>query len=387
MLSQKDSQINKVYEEQFLLLAFITIVTFKVVMLPQYFVKAAGNNGYMIMAFLIIVEIMMMAVVYGITKNGSLLQLDVPKWLKAIFAVLVFSSSLIKSTVLGSEGVAYISTSIYDNVSWIFITLALIGTCCYLAHKGGKVIARTSQIFFWIMAFALVFFAIFSNVNFNVLNLMPFKISGELAVAGDKYLMWFGDFTPMLFLSVCKSPNRKKYRVAIWTVAAILGVIVCTVGIMILFICTFGEAGQIIGNAFINISSLNKISFMIGSADLPTVLAWLVMCVTKFSLLLFAMIECAKFFFGNKAWVSAICGVIVTLIICYAIGNLNANYNLATSALRYYVFFAEFGVTISAYIAMRISQSKKKKNPAQDNLHPNQEVSSANSAQTQGGKQ
>ena len=51
----------------------------------------------------------------------------------------------------------------------------------------------------------------FSNVNLNILNLMPFKISGELAVAGDRYLMWFGDFTPLLFIHVCKSPNRKKY--------------------------------------------------------------------------------------------------------------------------------------------------------------------------------
>ena len=108
----KEDQLNKVYEDQFLLLAFVTIVTFKVVMLPQYFIKAASNNGYIIMAFLVIVEMMMMAVVYGITKHGSLLQLDVPKWLKGVFAILVFSSSFIKSTVLGSEGVSYISTSI-----------------------------------------------------------------------------------------------------------------------------------------------------------------------------------------------------------------------------------------------------------------------------------
>ena len=369
MLSQKDnSQLNKVFEEQFLLLAFIIIVTFKVVMLPQYFVKAAANNGYLIMAFLVIVEIMMMAIVYGITKNCSLLQLDIPKWLKGIFVILIFSSSIIKITVLGSEGVAYISTSIYDNVSWIFITLALLGTCTYLAHKGGKVIARTSQIFFWLMAFALIFYAVFSNVNLNILNLMPFKISGDLAVAGDKYLMWFGDFTPMLFLNVCKSPNRKKHRVAIWTVIAIIATLLCTVGMIMLFICTFGGAGELIGNAFINISSLNKISFMIGSADLPTVLAWLVMCVIKFSLMLYAMIECAKFFFGNRAWVSAICGAIVTIIICYVIGNLKTNYDYATSFLRYFAFFAEFGVTIAAYITMRICQSKKAKTSTQSSV-------------------
>ena len=152
---------------------------------------------------------MMMAVVYGITKNGSLLQLDVPKWLKGVFAILVFSSSFIKSTVLGSEGVSYISTSIYDNVSWIFITLALLATCTYLAHKGGKSNSAFYTDILLDNGVCAAVFAMFSNVNLNLLNLMPFKISGELAVAGDRYLMWFGDFTPLLFIHVCKSPNRK----------------------------------------------------------------------------------------------------------------------------------------------------------------------------------
>lgn len=349
---------NKIYTEQFLLLAFISLITFKVVMLPQYLVKTAGSQSYMTMFFMIAIEIMMLCVVYGITKNGSILQLDIPKWLKGIFAILVFSSSLIKSTVLGSEGVSYISTSLYANVSWSFVMLALMIVCLYLAHKGGKVLGRTVQIFFWILIFALVFYAVFSNSNFDIINLMPYKISPELAVAGDKYLMWFGDFTPLLFMSVQPSPNRKKSTLAIWIAIAVIAALICTVGLMIEFICIFGASGEIVGNAFLNVSSLNKISFMIGSVDLPTVISWLIMCVIKFSLLLFAMAECAKFFFGNKALVSLACGIIVYAIVVYGIGNLKACYNLATGWLRYFVLAAEFGVTFVAYIAMRVSQKR-----------------------------
>ena len=130
---------------------------------------------------------------------------------------------------------------------------------------------------------------------------------------------------------------------------------------MILFICTFGEAGELIGNAFLNVSSLNKIFFMIGSADLPTVLSWLVMYFVKLSTLLFAMVTIAKFFFGDKSIIAVICGVIIYCIICFGIGNLNTNYILATSWLRYVAFFIEFLVTIAAYIAMRICENKKQK--------------------------
>ncbi|MDE6276038.1 MAG: hypothetical protein K2M75_05805 [Clostridia bacterium] len=354
-------QKHKIYEEQFLLLAFISIVTFKIVMLPQYLVASASNNSYMVMAFMIAIEIMMLTVVYGIAKNGSILEQDIPKWLKAVLAIVVFVSSVIKCTVRGSEGVAYIATSLYANVSWAFVTLALVLACIYIAQKGGKVLARSAQIFFWIVAFATAFFLIFSNIKLDPLYLMPFKISGDLAIAGDKYLMWFGDFTPLLFVTVTPSKNRGKKRLAIWTALTILCAFLFTVGLMLIFICTFGNAGELIGNAFLNVASLNKIFFMIGSADLPTVLSWLIMYVVKFSLLLFAMIQCAKFFFGDKALVSLICGVIVYCIIVFGIGNLKANYVLATSWLRYLAFFMEFAVTATAYIAMRVCQSKKQK--------------------------
>lgn len=355
---------NKIYYEQFLLMSFICLVTFKVVMLPQYLVKTAGNQSFLIMFFLIAIEIMMLCVVFGITKNKSLLELDIPKWLKGAFAILIFSSSLLKSAVLGSEGVSYVATSLYANVSWSFVTLAIIGVCIYLAHKGGKVLGRTVQIFFWIMIAAFVFYGVFHNANLDPVNILPLKISSDLAVAGDKCLMWFGDFTPLLFMTARPSQNHKKINLAIWIIIAILAVLICTVGLMIQFLCIFGASGAVVGNAFLNVSSLNKIAFMIGSVDLPTVLSWLIMCVIKISLLLFAMAECAKFFFGDKALVSVVCGAIVYAIIVYGIGNLKTSYVLATSWLRYFAFFTEFLVTIAAYIAMRISDNKKQKNNA-----------------------
>jgi hypothetical protein len=322
------------------------------------------------MAFMVAIEIMMLTVVYGVVKNGSILEQDLPKWLKAVFAILILVSSVIKSTARGSEGIAYIATSLYANVSWVYITLALIMVGIYIAQRGAKVLARSAQIFFWIIASACVFFIVFSNIKLDPLDLMPFKISGELAVACDKYLMWFGDFTPLLLVTVTPSKNHGKKRLAIWTALAILGAFLLTVGVMILFICTFGEAGELVGNAFLSVSSLNKIFFMIGSADLPTVLSWLVMYIIKFSLLIYATSTCAKFFFGDKYILSIISGVIIYCIICFGIGNLNTNYRLDVSWLRYVAFFIEFIVTISAYIAMRVCQSKKEKqqNNAPENM-------------------
>lgn len=351
---------NKIYPEQYLLLAFISILTFKVVMLAQYLVATAGRHGYLTMAIMIPIEIMLMTITYGIIKKGSLFELDIPKWIKGTFAVLILFSSVLKCSFLGSEGVSYISTSIYDNVRWSYITLALMTVCAYLAHKGGKVIARTAQIFFWLMALSFAFHIIFSNTNLEIINLMPFTPTADVAVAGDKYLIWFGDYTPMLFFSIVKSPNQKGKKLALWTIATICATLLCSVGMMIVFICIFGESGAIVGNAFLNVSALNKIAFMIGSVDLLTVCVWIIMCVIKLSLLLFACTECLKFFFGNKWWASVICATVVYLIIVHGIGNLKNCYIIATSFLRYIVFAIEFGLIIMCYIALRIADKKQK---------------------------
>lgn len=359
---------NKIYTEQYLLLAFISIITFKVVMLAQYLVSTAGNEAYITMAIMITIEIMMTAVVYGIVKNGSLLELDIPKAVKGIFAVLLFFTTLTKCVLLGSEGVSYISTSIYDNVRWSYVTLALMIVCTYLAYKGGKVIARTAQIFFWLMAVSFAFHVIFSNTQLELVNLLPFKLSPEIAAAGDRYLIWFGDYTSLLFFSIAKSPNAKGKRMWIWTILAIIGTLICAVGLMIIFICIFGESGAVIGNAFLNVSSLNKIAFMIGSMDLPTVCSWIVMCIIKLALLLFAAKECAKFFFGDKWWISVVCGAAAYIAIVYGIGNLKTSFRIATGAVRYFVYFADFLVVAITYIL--VYASKKKSPEASEKTMP-----------------
>lgn len=362
-MNMKDKLNDRIYPEQFLLLAFISVMTFKVVMLAQYLVSAAGNEAYVTMAIMIGIEIMMCAVVYGIIRHGSITKLPLPRGVKYVLAIVLFATSMTKCALLGSEGVSYISTSIYDNVRWSYVCLALMLTCCYLAYKGGKVIARTAQIFFWLMALSFAFHAIFAKTDLQLVNLLPLDFSSDIAVAGDKYLLWFGDYSSLLFLTVCKSPNAKPMRTALWTTCAIVGTIICSVGLMIVFVCIFGESGAIVGNSFINVSALNKVAFMIGSMDLPTVCSWLVMCVIKLSLLLYACKECLAVFFGDRPWLSAACALLAYLLIVYAVGNLKTGYAVATSVLRYIVYAADFVTVIflSVYVRVKFSSAKKTK--------------------------
>lgn len=352
---------NNIYTEQYLLLAFISVITFKVVMLAQYLVSAAGNEAYITMTVMISIELIMCAVVYGIIRHGSITSLPLPKPLKYVFAVALFFTSMAKCVLLGSEGISYISTTIYDNVRWSYVCLALMLVCCYLAYKGGNVIARTAQIFFWLMAFSFAFHVVFAQTDLDFINLLPFELSADIAVAGDKYLIWFGDYSCLLFFSLSASPNANGKRLVLWTILAIAGTLLCAVGLMIIFICIFGDSGAIVGNAFLNVSSLNKIAFMIGSMDLPTVCSWVVMCTIRLSLLLFAAKECLKVFFGEKWWLSVVSTLLAYFLTVYGVGNLKTSYSLATSVLRYFVYLTDFVIVIAATIFVRIKYKSLKK--------------------------
>ena len=137
---------NVVYPNQIALLAFIASITFKVVMLPQYFAGTAGRSAVLAMAYLMTIEVMEFVIIYGVIKRTSLLEAHIPPLLKGVFIALIVASSYFKTVVLAAEAVSYISTTLFDNGLWRLIVLAYMPCLVYIAYKGGNVLARTAQI-------------------------------------------------------------------------------------------------------------------------------------------------------------------------------------------------------------------------------------------------
>ena len=206
---------NVIYPNQVALLAFIASITFKVVMLPQYLAGDAGRAAPIAMAYLMAIEVMEFVIIYGVIKRTSLLQAHIPEALKAVFILLVAASSYFKTVVLSAEAVSYISGTLFDNGLWRLIVLAYMPCLVYISYKGGNVLARTAQIVFWFIAVSLLFNVLFAHFNGDIGNLMPVRFSGEVMKACDRHLVWFGDFTPFLFLTVARPAKPQKVRLPV----------------------------------------------------------------------------------------------------------------------------------------------------------------------------
>lgn len=347
---------NVVYPNQIALLAFIASFTFKVVMLPQYLAGTAGRSCTLSMAYLMTIEVMEFGIIYGVIKRTSLLQARIPAALKALFILLIVGSSYFKTVILSAEAVSYISTTLFDNGLWRLIVLAYMPCLVYISYKGGNVLARTSQIVFWFIAASLVFNVLFARFNGDIGNLLPLGAPGRVMKACERHMVWFGDFTPFLFLTIARPVKPQRVRLP----AMIAVCFVSAVAFMVIFITAYGGGSVMVSNAFNKIAVFNRISLLLGTVDFPTVCSWLMMSVIKLALIVYGVVEGLTHFFKKRLLVALLTGVLLTLTLFFAVPNMDLAYAAATSCARYVIGAIEYLLPPAVYVAVRVCDKRSR---------------------------
>lgn len=347
---------NVVYPNQIALLAFIASFTFKVVMLPQYLAGTAGRSCTLSMAYLMAIEVMEFSIIYGVIKRTSLLQARIPAALKALFILLIVGSSYFKTVILSAEAISYISTTLFDNGLWRLIVLAYMPCLVYISYKGGNVLARTSQIVFWFIAASLVFNVLFARFNGDIGNLLPLGAPGRVMKACERHMVWFGDFTPFLFLTIARPVKPQRVRLP----AMIAVCFVSAVAFMVIFITAYGGGSVMVSNAFNKIAVFNRISLLLGTVDFPTVCSWLMMSVIKLALIVYGVVEGLTHFFKKRLLVALLTGVLLTLTLFFAVPNMDLAYAAATSCARYVIGAIEYLLPPAVYVAVRVCDKRSR---------------------------
>lgn len=347
---------NVVYPNQIALLAFIASFTFKVVMLPQYLAGTAGRSCTLSMAYLMAIEVMEFGIIYGVIKRTSLLQARIPAALKALFILLIVGSSYFKTVILSAEAISYISTTLFDNGLWRLIVLAYMPCLVYISYKGGNVLARTSQIVFWFIAASLVFNVLFARFNGDIGNLLPLGAPGRVMKACERHMVWFGDFTPFLFLTIARPVKPQRVRLP----AMIAVCFVSAVAFMVIFITAYGGGSVMVSNAFNKIAVFNRISLLLGTVDFPTVCSWLMMSVIKLALIVYGVVEGLTHFFKKRLLVALLTGVLLTLTLFFAVPNMDLAYAAATSCARYVIGAIEYLLPPAVYVAVRVCDKRSR---------------------------
>ena len=127
---------KSIYKRQLAVILFIISLSYKIVMLPKYMSIAASRDSALVMVVMMAIETVMFVLVYATITRSSILDAGFNKWfLKAMLALLLFSSS-IKLVALLPETLDYISSILFEEGTWFVIRVSLLPVIGYIAYKG-----------------------------------------------------------------------------------------------------------------------------------------------------------------------------------------------------------------------------------------------------------
>ncbi|MEG2274251.1 MAG: hypothetical protein RSC44_02860, partial [Clostridia bacterium] len=260
-------QNDSIYPKQYIILFIVASLTYKMTMLPQYLCDIAGRNAYLSMAYMLVVEALMVGIIYGVISKGSLFELNIPKPLKCFFVIIIMLSNFVKGSLNMSGATSYISVTLFEKSSIIYVLCALLPIVLYMAHKGINVIGRTCQICFWFLVITFVYMFMFAQVDCLVCNLLPFMFGGDVFVDCYKKLFCFSEFSPLIFACIVKTSKPTTTP----TIAGLGFMIACPILLTIVFISNFGGGAGMVPNALGKLAVYNRISIMLGTVDFPNV--------------------------------------------------------------------------------------------------------------------
>lgn len=351
---------NKINPLQVACLIFISSITFKTIMLPQYLTSIAGRSAWLSILFLMLIDVAMFLLVFKVARNYTLIEMPIASWFKSLIIIIILFSTVFKFALLFTETNAYIASTLFDNTKKSFIVIVFLPVLAYIAYKGGNTLGRLSQLLFWLIAAATLFNLIFASFDGSFARLLPIKADGSILQASDKYVCWFGDFTPFLFFRITDS-NTKKKRRHLSVPLALATAVLASVVVMGLFVSVYGNASPMVANAFTKIALLNKLSIIIDTVDMPTVCSLMAQIVVKLSLLVYTMVECLIYFFKKRLIVTLVFVTALGFTLYYTFGNAITTYRIATSWFRYIILAIEYSIPMIVYIAYYVIANRTSK--------------------------
>ena len=338
---------NKLYIRQFYILAFISVATFKIGVLPSLLYRQAQSSSLLSMLIMMILEMFIFLILIEISSHGSILEVDIPISIKTPLLLLALLSLFIKLNIYLSEGSIFVKNYVFDEIGLLFVVVPMAICLLYVSSKGFTSIGKTAEIIIWFILVAIFFDIIFAKIESMDIKLDKMSISTSI-VAIDEYIFWFGDFTPFLLITLTKPYGKNKYKVLF-----LIGIVLLPTLAMLFFIIMYKSAGVDIEYAFAKLAVYNRFSNIIGRFDLLTIISFLCAMFIKLSLIFVSIIEILNYFFKRKNIFGIILAIVISCLTILIFNNLTTTISIATSFIKYIVVSIEFLLPIVVFILQR----------------------------------
>lgn len=290
----QNPKTTTLYNSQVGALAVVCSLAYKLSSLPSVVNEHMASSTAWCFALLALVDTFAFVVAYAFFKDGGDEELLSKASYKVGLVVLALFLGF-KCVAFFSFAVQFFTVELYVGVPHVIVVLILITPVVYLGVKGCSTLARTAEIFVFMILFVVVLNLAFldADLDFNrnlPLLSMPAK---DFFARSLRYGTWLGNCFPLMFVKV---KNKKLPYVS--TSFGVTNLLMLTV--VFIGVAMYGNSMKIIGNLLVETSGFNQLSTEIGRMEWTALFVVIVTGIMEMAFLFYGVAECSNRIFGNK---------------------------------------------------------------------------------------
>ena len=337
-------------------------------MLPCLMAGTAGKDFWIVLLFGAVIDISLLFITIIINKLcpnttiHDLLRNTFGKVVSTIIVVLFFIY-FICTAVLPFEAVRDVfASNLFDTIPWQIFAIFLLLCVGYLSFSGLRTLGRTAELYFYVVAGAVVFLIFLGVLNTDFSQILPLStINLSQTTTYFMHSIWFGDYMIFFVLIGRINPNdgTLKFKDIFFFAGAIVIYAVAYVTLWGLYTITTPTQASLLSS----ISAFSLLSLEIGRLDWFLVLLSQIASVISCSTYVYCAAECVYQLNSKRKFGGC---VIATLIILYLADiilfkNLDKGILFFTKYLSLPSFILQVLIPLTCLISAIIIAARKKR--------------------------
>ncbi|MBQ8451633.1 MAG: GerAB/ArcD/ProY family transporter [Clostridia bacterium] len=253
---------------QFYITIFIFSLCLKIQKLPALIAENLGKDGYILILFYTLIEVVGISIAFLILKNEKKTS---PEQRNLFFKGVSLAVSLGLMLLFIFQGLLFYEAVqdlfehiLFDNLSWPIFSILFLIAIFFLSNRGVSAIGKNFELYVFLIGVSFVILIALgvSETDFTVV--LPIETINFKNVANQfvKFNLWFGDFFLILFLG--RRAEKIKFSK---TILSYVFSMVIVVGLYIIFFGIYKSESAIQSSLISEISEQSMLGADIGRID------------------------------------------------------------------------------------------------------------------------
>ena len=345
------------------MLCVILILANKILILPSLMYQSAKSDGLFMMAFLFLIELLVLFAFFKLKKRfpseslDEILSMSIGKILAKIVYLILMAFFLFKVFLTFSTAFMYLKLQVYQGEFVLLAIICVVPVINHAVFSGLRTFSRTIELFFYIVVAGFVTCLLLSLFAIDTTPLFFTSNIKDLGQAWIKHVFSFGDYI-FLFLVIDKINIENKHYKQIFRYA-LLGIgLVLT--LFFLFYSLYQVTAFMHNNAISDILVFSIQFNAVGRIDVIAMLTLMFLSLFQMEIFNYGFVNSFTNFFPklNKIFGVVIFDVLFIIVYFVFIGKYENMLNFFEGWLGYFAIVVDYVVPFMLFCISFKKQGK-----------------------------